>query len=257
MTARNLIVCSAFLILAGCGASSVQLKRRAAADFGCDATSLTLSRLDSDTYQVSGCNQRATYVSSCYGNHSGNCSWILNSDISSDGPIAAAPARVAEQEEESQVVRQEARIESARAEDGSTKLKLFMKSYDWTLYFAATPRTDGKLATVVWRIPKTHPKQDCEIKIAADGVRVELGETTELIERKRSLDYQTTMPYASLLTIAKSTRVAGRLCGVEATLTETQLDKVRELVVRIREEHAWDEEPERTADEATVAPTEL
>jgi hypothetical protein len=132
-----------------------------------------------------------------------------------------------------------------------------MKSYEWTLYFAATPRTDGKIATVVWRIPKTYPNQPCEIKLVADGIRVALGENTTLIERERSLDYQTTMPYDSLLALAKSVRVAGRLCGIEATLTDTQIDKIRELVVRIREEHAWDEEPERTADEAQAAPTEL
>jgi hypothetical protein len=240
-----------FLWCAGCASAGNQLAKQASIDLGCSRRGLDLYKVNNRTYQVSGCGYSVTYESTCAGRHDPNhCEWVM-SDKQAPAQTEA-PAIVPTAHEES-----DARIETARGEDGSTKLKLYMSSYDWTLYFAATPRTDGKLATVVWRIPKTYPNQQCEIKLAGDGVRVELGATTDRIERNRSYDYQTTMPYASLLSLAKSSRIAGRLCGVEATLTDTQIARLRELVVRIREEHAWDEEPERTAEEAEVAPTEL
>jgi hypothetical protein len=233
-----------------CASAGQQLRRRASVDFECSQEGLQLIKIDSLTFKVTGCGQSGTYVRACGGYQ---CTWVLNSDVK-EAPSVAESVATADAKDPPP---EEARIDTTRAEDGSTKLKLYMKSYDWTLYFAATPRTDGKIATVVWRIPKTHQKKECEIKLVADGERIAIDEGVKLIERERSYDYQTTMPYDSLLALAKSVRIAGRLCGVEATLTEAQIDKIRELVVRIKEEHAWDEEPERNTTEAEAAPTEL
>jgi hypothetical protein len=255
MIVPRLLVCGAFILLTACGASTKQLKSRAASDFGCPASDLSLQKIDRRTYQVSGCNQRGTYISSCnYENQTG-CTWILNSGI---GDEATAPPQQREvAEAEAITSREDARIETGRAKDGSTQLKLYMRADRWMLYVGATPRTDGQLASIVWRVPKAYAAEECEIKLVADGARIELGGETTRSERDQAFDYKTTLPYGSLLAMAKGTRVAGRLCSVEATLSETQLAKLRELVVRIREEQAWDEEPARTENEAEVAPTEL
>jgi hypothetical protein len=248
MLARLCLVLLGLLLAVGCGASTHQLRTRAAIDLSCSGEKLRLHRVDRHTFQVTGCGTSGIFVSTCAGRHDpGYCTWVLNSAVSINAPAGPAMA-------EPETPEIDAYIKTTRADDGSNKLELYMSSYDWTLYFGATPRTDGQVANAVWRIPMTYPNDECEIKLVADGLRVDVGETRR-IDRKSSYDYRATLPYASLLSLAKSARVSGRLCGIEATLTDTQIEKLRELVVRIREEHAWDEEPVRDGDNA--GPTEL
>lgn len=249
MLARLCLVLSGLLLAAGCGgASSQQLRARAALDLSCSGQKLRLHKVDAHTFQVTGCGTSGIFVSTCAGRHDPHlCTWVLNSTVGHDAPAGPALAEL-------ETPKIDAHIKTTRTDDGSNKLELYMSSYDWTLYFGATPRTDGKIATVVWRIPMSYPNDECEIKLVADGLRVELGETRR-IDRKKSYDYKASLPYESLLSLAKSARVSGRLCGIEATLTGTQIEKIRELVVRIREEHAWDEEPVRDGDKA--GPMEL
>jgi hypothetical protein len=238
----------------GCGATQKQLLNRAQSDLSCPSGSLQVVKMDSRTQQVLGCGQRATYISVCDNPSYGTgCTWVLDAHARTDQH--ASNPEVASVGGDP---RTEARIEDGRAKDGSKQLKLFVRSgNDWMVYVKATPRTDAQVAALVWLLPRTHSPRECEIKFVADGERVALGAVTKVSERKSTIDYQSSIPYASLMHIAKSERVAGRLCDVEIALTEAQLKKVRELVVRIREEQAWDEEPVRTDDEQKAAPTEL
>jgi hypothetical protein len=239
-------------------ASMSKLRTRAAIDLGCKEDSLKGKEVDARTYHVWGCSKRATYVTACNYSPSKSCTWVLNSPVESYGVLAELERQ--EQQQPQQVtitmarVPEDATIETGRAKDGAQQLKLFMRDAraGWLLYFNVTPAAADP-ALVIWRLPKTHREQVCEIKVVADGQRLETGPNTNLTPRSDSLDYQSTLPYASLMAMARSNRVVARVCELEAVLTETQLAKLRELIVRIQEAHAWNE----AKPAAQGTPTEL
>jgi hypothetical protein len=73
------------LLLSGCmGATSQQLRRRAAFDLDCPAGQIEIVEIDKRTRGVRGCGQRGTYVSQCKPCANGyvgcECTWILNTD---------------------------------------------------------------------------------------------------------------------------------------------------------------------------------
>jgi hypothetical protein len=51
------------------------------------------------------------------------------------------------------------------------------------------------------------------------------------------------MSYDDVAAMAAAQRVVGRYCDVEITLAQIHVEKLREFVMRIREELALDEEP--------------
>jgi hypothetical protein len=78
-TAGLVLVVGALL---ACGASTEQLKTRAAFDLKCPEDQINLVEIDSRTKGVSGCGQQATYVESCDAppdNMARDCTWVLNS----------------------------------------------------------------------------------------------------------------------------------------------------------------------------------
>ena len=73
------------LALSACvsGGTVQQLRRRAAYDMDCSASSLQLDKLDAKTTGVRGCGKKAVYVKICdrfgqYGEFA-ECGWVLNS----------------------------------------------------------------------------------------------------------------------------------------------------------------------------------
>jgi len=85
---RRALVVPAFIGLAGLaacgGATTEQLRARAAFDLDCPQHKIQLVEIDERTQGVNGCGQRATYVESCghvdgYGGKH-DCTWILNTD---------------------------------------------------------------------------------------------------------------------------------------------------------------------------------
>jgi hypothetical protein len=234
------------------------LRTRAAIDLGCKADSLKGKKIDPHTYHVWGCSKRATYVTTCERVYSKSCTWVLNSPVESYGTLAELERQEQQQRQQVTITMarapEDATIEPGRAKDGAEQLKLFMRDAraGWLLYFNVTPAAADP-ALVIWRLPKTHREQVCEIKVVADGQRLETGPNTNLTTRSSSIDYQSTLPYASLMAMARSTRVVARVCELEAVLTETQLAKLRELIIRIQEAHAWNE----ATPGAPAAPTEL
>lgn len=198
------------------------------------------------TRQVSGCGQSAIYVSN-------GRAWVLNSELKTSAPESDVAIGGVE-EAEAFVA---ARLEEGRAKDGSKQLELYLRGEGWMLYVKATPRSDAEVATLVWRLRRDQLASPCEIKLVANGERVELTRETKLVATATMLDYRSSLTYASLFQLASSQRVVGRLCDTEIALSDEQLAKARELAVRIREEQVLNQEPVRTADEAKVAPTEL
>jgi hypothetical protein len=75
------------LLLSACAvhqstAKPQELLQRAAFDLDCPEASLSQAALGQDTFGVSGCGKRATYVSQCNGQpgHFGTtCRWVMNS----------------------------------------------------------------------------------------------------------------------------------------------------------------------------------
>ena len=231
MNARVFLVLVAMLG-AGCGASKGQLLRRASVDLECSQGELQIAALDGRTRQVNGCGRRAMYVSSCTGPyHSANCTWILNAAIE---PVSGANTVVVVATPAEQP-REEARIEQDLARDGSKRLKLYLRGEGWMIYVRATPRTDLEQAALVWRVVDANPSRECQIKLVANGMPVEVRAETKKRVRKRVSDYQSTLSYSSLLQMARSQRTVGQLCDSEVTLSETHLEKLREMVIRIRE----------------------
>jgi hypothetical protein len=159
-----------------------KLRKRAAADLGCREDLLKGKELDENTYHVWGCSKRATYLSVCTHATAVSCSWVLNSDVEAYGVLAelerqeqqprpAAPAHTST----AVVPAPDASIETGRAADGAEQLKLFIRKANagWLLYINVTPAGPADHALVIWRLPKTHPDQACEIKVVADGQRIE------------------------------------------------------------------------------------
>jgi len=73
------------VLLCGCmGATSQQLRRRAAFDLECSEGQIEIIEIDKRTRGVRGCGQRGTYVSQCRPCANGyvgcECTWILNTD---------------------------------------------------------------------------------------------------------------------------------------------------------------------------------
>jgi hypothetical protein len=220
--------------LLGCESSKSMLVRRATYDLSCRSDQLSLAKLDRRTQRVSGCGQVATYVWACNGSA---CTWVLDGAMQTEEAVAAVEA----------AEREEARIEETRTKEGHKQLKLFLRGTDWVLYVNATPASDANIATFVWRISGQYAANDCEIKLVANGERVEVGSAAAPVSHESSIDYRSSISYASLLQIAKSVRVVGKLCNIELTLTDAQLEKTRELVMRIKETQALDEDPAPSA----------
>lgn len=85
---------SVAVVIAGCSATTDQLRRRATIDLECSSSQLFIQAIDSRTSSVSGCGRRATYVEECdqtgmWGTDS-NCTWVLNSET--ERPRASADA---------------------------------------------------------------------------------------------------------------------------------------------------------------------
>jgi hypothetical protein len=76
---------AAVAFVAACGgATTEQLRARAAFDLSCPAGQIQLVDIDDRTEGVTGCGQRVTYVENCsfvdgYGGKH-DCTWILNTD---------------------------------------------------------------------------------------------------------------------------------------------------------------------------------
>lgn len=77
--------------LCSCGASTSQLRSRAAFDLQCDEARLQIVEIDSATRGVVGCGQRATYIEVCRAKGT-SCTWVLNADLR---PATAMPRRSA------------------------------------------------------------------------------------------------------------------------------------------------------------------
>jgi hypothetical protein len=78
---RSIGVLSLLLaVTAGCGASLKDLKARAAFDLQCKEP-LTLTKLNDQSWGVSGCAKQATYVEHCVDPLQPECNWVLNSQI--------------------------------------------------------------------------------------------------------------------------------------------------------------------------------
>lgn len=259
MIARFALVLVGLWVLSSCATAGIaQLRRRAAADLSCREESIDGREIADGTFHVWGCSKRATYVETCnvVNNISTGCAWHLDSPVESYGMLAelerqqqAAPQPVAAPRPIAPAPPEDATIETGRAKDGSKQLKLFLRdsAAGWLIYVNVAPSSVDQSALIIWRVPKTQPEQACEIKVVADGLRVEVGAQTTLTTRADSFDYQSTIPYASLSTMAESSRIAARVCDLEAVLTGTQLAKLRELIVRVQEARAWDEQPASSA----------
>lgn len=232
MSARVLLV---FLIVAtGCGARTYALIERAASDLACPEEQVLVTQVDQQVHEARGCGQRRRYSYACTNKR---CVWIPNEPIKAagEGASTAPPPPV----------KSDARIETGRSSSGSKQLKLYIEieQPSTLLYVIATPGFDAERAMLMWRVPKVEPEPECTIQIVADGNALEVGAETKRFSRSEFSDYQTDVPYASLTRIAESSRVAARLCTTEIVLSPTQLEKARELVIRLREERAWKTQP--------------
>ena len=70
-------------LLACGGATTDQLRARAAFDLQCEEAQLSVVKIDERTQGVRGCGQQATYVESCDGPKGGTsteCTWVMNTD---------------------------------------------------------------------------------------------------------------------------------------------------------------------------------
>ncbi|MEZ4371833.1 MAG: hypothetical protein R3B07_13450 [Polyangiaceae bacterium] len=63
-----------------------RLRRRASADFQCDAAQLAIAPLDQKAWNVRGCNQAGTYLWSCAPQASSRRDWNGNFKVSSQVP---------------------------------------------------------------------------------------------------------------------------------------------------------------------------
>jgi hypothetical protein len=72
-------------LLAGCNATTEQLQSRAAFDFQCDRSQLSIVQIDDQTRGVRGCGHQATYVERCnapMGAMIRECTWVMNNTAS-------------------------------------------------------------------------------------------------------------------------------------------------------------------------------
>jgi hypothetical protein len=67
-----------FVALAGCADHQAIVRQRFSFDFNCPPPRIEVRDLGHDTMGVTGCGQRATYVSMCGGYGSMDCKWVLN-----------------------------------------------------------------------------------------------------------------------------------------------------------------------------------
>ena len=199
-----------------------------------------VTRLKEDVFEARGCGRRRAYIYAC--NKKRQCGWIRHHPGeefdagSSDGTYYVGTTR----SQMPEVNKSNARVETGRSSSGSKQLKLFVESQQpKALLYVATPGYDAERALLMWRVPKAEPAPDCTIRIVADGVPVAVAPETKRFNRADSLDFHTELPYASLATMAESSRVAARLCELELVLSPSQLEKTRELMILVREEQAW------------------
>ena len=222
------------LLTSGCGARRYALIERAAPDLACPEEQVLVTQIDDQIHEARGCGQRRRYSYACT---SLRCVWIPAEPVkaadASGTHGASAPA--------DKPAKGDARIETGRSSSGSKQLKLYMdiEASKSLLYVIATPGFDAERAMLMWRVPKVAPEPECTIQMVADGNALALGAETKRFSRSEFSDYQTELPYASLAAIAQSSRVAARLCTTELVLSPTQLEKARELMIRVREEQAW------------------
>lgn len=81
---RDVALCAVLVAIAGvaCGAADTDdLRARAAFDFRCPKNQIKIVNLDgNDTYGVTACGQRATYINVCHGMYDSDCTWVLDSN---------------------------------------------------------------------------------------------------------------------------------------------------------------------------------
>jgi hypothetical protein len=235
MRAQTVVLFSTLLVASGCGARTYALIERAAPDLGCPEEQLLVTQIDDQIHEARGCGQRRRYTYAC---NSERCGWIPTEPIrASDASGTSAPLNA----QPTAPAKVDARIETGRSSSGSKQLKLYMEieASKSLLYVIATPGFDAERAMLMWRVPKVEPEPECTIEMVADGNALALGAETKRFSRSEFSDYQTELPYASLTAIAQSSRVAARLCTTELVLSPTQLEKARELMIRLREAQAW------------------
>src|SRR5688572_16495703 len=82
-------------LLACGGATNEQLKARTAFDLNCPQDKIQITEIDVRTRGVTGCGKRVVYVESCDApreSAAATCTWVLNSDSQSSGPILSPSA---------------------------------------------------------------------------------------------------------------------------------------------------------------------
>jgi hypothetical protein len=90
---RNILIVTMSVVLGACGATESQLRSRAAFDFSCPQGQLQITEIDGRSKGVTGCGKRAVYVEQCKPNNASDCTWVLNTELTPEGPPAPAPAQ--------------------------------------------------------------------------------------------------------------------------------------------------------------------
>ena len=222
-------------LLLGCarGPNVQLLEKRAQLDMSCPIARLEHVRLDRLSYAVRGCGTQAVYTWVCPG---ASCTWALNTQsMLRPEPGAAAPSA-------EPATASVARLDVKKSADGHADLRLHLNGGGWSMHLRAQPGHDANEATLVVRVG--HGPQECEVKLVADGVRLR---TTAGPKQAKSgfvgHEFHVALPYADVQAMARGTRVLGRACDYEFMLSEEHVLRLREFVMRIHEEFAWDEQP--------------
>ncbi len=82
-TVATALIALSILASACGGATTEQLRARAAFDFKCPQDQVSVVELDARSRGATGCGQRATYVEDCAlttASGKEGCTWVLNSD---------------------------------------------------------------------------------------------------------------------------------------------------------------------------------
>jgi hypothetical protein len=221
-------------VCCACGASLYQLKSRAHEDLHCPTEEITTWNVDRRTLGARGCGREAIYIEQCSGDYhtTEDCTWVLNTDVRTDQnaaePQAEAPSDRAE-------------LEEVRTNAGLKELRAFLFGKGWTLIARAVPKKDAGQARLLLRSELGTPT--CEVKFVANGERLRVDATKHSVMKDYRNEWRFGMSYDDVAAMAAAQRVVGRYCDVEITLAQIHVEKLREFVMRIREELALDEEP--------------
>jgi len=81
VTPLRVVLASGLALTACIGATIPQLKERAARSLKCDEAHIVYSKLDSETYAVSGCGRDTKLVQHCFDTFKTKCEWERNVPI--------------------------------------------------------------------------------------------------------------------------------------------------------------------------------